>query len=405
MRLTMSDRRVLIKTFAPRYQKSRKKKRGELLDEFTQMTGYNRSYAAYLLRHQGKRIRLGERVVGIADATQKLPQERPRKYGRQVVKVLKKIWALLDYMCGKRLAAILPEVVPILEKQGELRVSAVTRERLMEISAATIDRVLAAEKKKYQLKGRSLTKPGTLLKHRIPIKRFAEWQEDRPGFVEVDLVGHEGGSASGDYMQTLDATDVFTGWTEIRAVRNKAQVWVVEAMEVLEQRSPFAWLGLASDNGAEFINQHLLRFCESREITFTRTRAYRKNDNPHVEQKNYSVVRRAVGYDRYDREEELEVLNELYDVLRLQINFFKPVMKMVQKERIGSRIVKRYDRPKTPYQRVLDCPQVSTNRKRQLAKQYETLNPAELSRQIARLQNRLLLKLSEEESRKMGLTF
>ena len=197
-------------------------------------------------------------------------------------------------------------------------------------------------------------------------------------------MAHEGGSASGEYLQRLDVTDVFTGWTEVRAVCNKAQVWVMEAMEVLERRTPHPWLGLASDNGAEFIIQHLLRFWEDCHITFTRTRAYRKNDDPHVEQKNYSVVCRAVGYDRFDREQELEVFNKLNEALLLQINLFKLVMKLVQTGRIGRRIVKKYDWPKTPYQSVLDSPQVSTKRERQLRQQYETLNPVELSRQMAR---------------------
>ena len=400
MRLTMSERRVLIKSFAPRYRRSRKKVKSELLTEFTEMSGYNRCYAAYLLHHHGRRIRLRGKVVAVADATKRVRHQRARKYDRAVLEALKAIWQLLDYLCGKRLVAILPEIVPILERHGELKVDAKTRQRLLEISAATIDRLLAKERRKFQLKGRARTKPGTLLKHQIPLKRFADWQEDRAGFVEVDLVAHEGGSGRGDYLQTLDVTDVATGWTEIRAVRNKAQVWVLEAMKLLQKRSPFRWLGIASDNGSEFINHHLIRFCEQQRITFSRTRPNRKNDNPYVEQKNYSVVRRAVGYDRYEGDQELELLNELYDLLRLQINFFKPVMKMVSKERRGSRIHKKYDGAKTSYQRICESPDVSSKSKRALAQQYEKLNPAELARQMARLQNRLLLKLTPEETRR-----
>ena len=239
MRLTMAEKRVLIKSFAPRYRKKAKKVKGEVLTEFTQMTGYNRCYGAYLLRHQGKRIRLSPKLVAVGDIRKKAGGQRARKYDQKVLQALKIIWAILDYLCGKRLAAILPEVVPILQRHGELKVDASTQERLIQISAATIDRLLAPERRKHRLKGRCGTKPGTLLKHQIPIKRFADWQEDRPGFVEVDLVGHEGGRGRGDYCQTLDVTDVYTGWTEIRAVRNKAQVWVLEAMKLLQQRSPF----------------------------------------------------------------------------------------------------------------------------------------------------------------------
>ena len=340
-----------------------------MLTEFTQMTGYNRCYGAYLLRHQGKRIWLSPKVVAVGDVGKKAGGQRARKYDQKVLAALKSVWKILDYLCGKRLVAILPEVVPILERHGELKVDANTRERLIQISAATIDRLLEPERRKHRLKGRCGTKPGTLLKHQIPIKRFADWQEDRPGFLEVDLVGHEGGQGRGDFCQTLDVTDVYTGWTEVRAVRNKAQVWVLEAMKLLQKRSPFPWLGIASDNGSEFINKHLIRFCEQEEITFSRTRPSRKNDNPYVEQKNYSVVRRAVGYARYEGERELELVNELYDRLRLQINFFKPVMKMVAKQRRGSRIWKKYDVPKTPYRRICESPEVEDNIKRELVQE------------------------------------
>ena len=254
MRLTMAERRVLIKSFAPRYRKKGKKVKGEELTEFTQMTGYNRCYGAYLLRLQGRCVWLSPKVVALGDVGKKAGGQRARKYDQKVVEALKMIWKILDYVCGKRLVAILPEVVPILERHGELKVDANTRERLIQISAATIDRLLEPERRKHQLKGRSGTKPGTLLKHQIPIKRFADWQEDRPGFVEVDLVGHEGGQGRGDYCQTLDVTDVYTGWTEVRAVRNKAQVWVLEAMKLLRQRSPFPWLGIGTTAASSSTN-------------------------------------------------------------------------------------------------------------------------------------------------------
>ncbi len=255
-----------------------------------------------------------------------------------------------------------------------------------------------------QINGRSNTKPGTLLKNQIPIRTYSEWDEKRPGFVEIDLVGHDGGDAKGEYMQALDVTDVCTGWTETQAVKNKAQVWVFEALEDIKSQLPFELLGIDSDNGSEFINHHLFRFCKEGEITFTRTRSYRKNDNCFVEQKNYSVVRRTVGYSRYDTEEELKVINELYGHLRLYTNFFQPVMKLIEKTRIGSRVKKKYDKARTPYKRVLESPHTAEHAKNKLKRQYAKLNPAELKRQITKLQNRLLRLASlKEVMRKQNL--
>ena len=292
-------------------------------------------------------------------------------------------------------------IVPVLEKHGELSVRKETRAKLLKMSAATVDRLLAAEKKKLRLKGRCRTKPGSLLKSQIPIRTFADppagcragWDEKEPGFLEVDLVGHDGGSTQGDYIQTLDATDVHTGWTETKAVKNKAQIWTLAAMKEIVGRVPFGVLGIDSDNGSEFINAHLKAFCEEKKITFTRSRPFRKNDNCFVEQKNYSVVRRAVGYWRYDTDEELEILNELYEYLRLYTNFFQPVMKLREKQRIGSKVIKRYDQAKTPYRRVLECVArdgVSSQMKRRLRREYARTNPAELNRKIGELQNQLI---------------
>ncbi|MEW6049417.1 MAG: DDE-type integrase/transposase/recombinase, partial [Bacillota bacterium] len=225
---------------------------------------------------------------------------RPPIYTREVKEALVRVWTILTFPAGKRLAPFLPEVVPVLERWGELSLTPEVRERLLRISAATVDRLLARERQRLQIKGRSGTKPGSLLKGAIPIRTFAEWDDTRPGFLEVDLVGHDGGDARGDFAQTLDMVDVATGWIETVAVRNKAQKWVVDALQRRLLAFPFPILGIDSDNGAEFINAQLLRFFESHRITFTRSRPYRKNDNGHVEQENWSVVRRYVGYLRYD---------------------------------------------------------------------------------------------------------
>ncbi len=397
MGLTMREKQAVTKQLALSYQRASKRKRGEILDWLVKLTGYNRFYAGRVLRQRAKPKILGrlrDRGVNITlvedeRTKRRKPRSRPRKYGKEVFEDLEKIWAICDCICGKRLAPFLPEIIPVLERWEELEIDEEARAKLLEISPATIDRLLAPVKKQYQLRARSKTKPGTLLKDQIPIRTFSEWDEGRPGFVEVDLVSHDGGNPRGDFIQTLDLTDVYTGWTETWAVKNKAQVWVFAALQKIRGRLPFELLGLDSDNGSEFINGHLLRFCQENEITFTRSRPYRKNDNCFVEQKNYSVVRRAVGYGRYDTGEELAVLNELYDRLRLYTNFFQPVMKLIEKVRIGSKVQKKYDQAKTPYRRVLESPFISKEAKEELKQGYAELNPVELKREIIRLQERL----------------
>jgi hypothetical protein len=272
----MSERRSVAKVMAGRYRKATKKGKGGMLDELIALTGYNRRYAMGLLRGHGKIIKLARRVRWVGDLRRSTKRLRPRIYDGVVIEWLKKIWAILDFVCGKRLAAILPEVITVLERHHEIVLDAAVRQKLCSISAATIDRVLAPERRKFALRGRCGTKPGTLLKHQIPIRTFAEWNEARPGFVEIDLVAHEGGEACGDFCQTLDVTDVASGWTENAAVINKAQVWVFEALKDIRARLPFALLGIDSDNGSEFINNHLLRYCQQENITFTRGRAWRK---------------------------------------------------------------------------------------------------------------------------------
>ena len=393
----MQQKQAVTKKLAIKYKQARKKEKGEILDRLIELTGYNRSYQARLLRQKAKpkvvgRFKSGDiNIILVEDGRvkRKKKSKRPRKYGTKVFEPLKKIWFICDCICGKRLAPYLPEIIPVLERWGEIELEEEVREKLLQISAATIDRLLAPVRKRYQIKGRSGTKPGTLLKGQIPIRTYSEWNENRPGFVEVDLVSHEGGDPSGDFAHTLDLTDIHTGWTETKAVKNKAQVWVFEALEEIIERLPFKLLGLDSDNGSEFINAHLLRFCKQEKITFTRARPYRKNDSCFVEQKNWSVVRKAVGYRRYDTEEELRILNRLYDTVRLYTNFFQPVMKLVEKRRIGSKVKKKYDQPRTPFRRVLESSFIDKEAKKELRDEYEKLNPAALKRKITRLQEEL----------------
>ena len=397
MALTMTQRKAVTRELARKYGAARKKEKGKILDDLIDLTGYNRSYAATVLRKtarkEKKTVGRGQKRVTLQEDRRMKPlkrRQRPRKYDKAVQRSLKKIWTICDCICGKRLAPYLSEIIPVLEKWNEIQLDPEVRAKLLEISASTIDRLLAPVKREYQLKARSNTKPGTLLKHQIPIRTFSEWDEAQPGFVEIDLVAHNGGDPRGDFMHTLDVTDVCTQWTETQAVKNKAQVWVFEALLNIRERLPFPLLGIDSDSGSEFINFHLVDYCRENEITFTRGRPYKKNDGCFVEQKNYSVVRRAVGYGRHDTDEELALLNELYDHLRLYTNFFLPVMKLMEKTRIGSQVRKKYDEARTPYRRTLDY--LSKKDQAALREQYESLNPAELKRKIDRLQNRILKK-------------
>jgi len=394
--LDMEGRYKLGKIMAVRYKKARKKERGEILERFTEATGYNRCYAGWLLRNWGRKVVIynkGERIVFIGERKerQKGIRKRPIYYDKKVLDVLKHIWLVLDCPCGKRLAPYLREVVPVLEREEEIVVGREIREKLLSISASSIDRMLKEEKKIWEIKKKrkGYTKPGGLVKSQIPIRTFSEWNEKAPGFVEMDLVDHSGGVERGIFAQTLDMTDVFTGWTETIAVENKSQHYVFIGIDKLRARFPFPLLGIDSDNGSEFINNHLQKYCEKYRITFTRARPYKKNDSCYVEQKNYSVVRKAVGYLRYETEAELELMNLLYTKLRLYTNFFQPQMKCREKTRIGSKIIKRYDKAKTSYQRILECNSVDKKIKQNLKNLYNSLNPVSLKREIVHLQDKL----------------
>ena len=388
MGLTMREKQAVTAEMSSQYKRATKKQKGAILDRLIEVTKYARRYGARVLRLDGKRVRIGKTMI-IGDVRKRAERSGHRKYDDKVVKELTKVWMIMDCICGKRLRAALPEVIPVLKRNLEIKMSAETEAKLLAISAATIDRLLAPERKKQIVRGQSLTKPGSMLKHQIPIRTFSDWDENSPGFVEIDLVGHDGGDASGDFCQTLDVTDVCTGWTETRAVRNKAQRWVFEALAHIRQSLPCQLLGIDSDNGSEFINHHLVAYCQQENITFTRSRPTRKNDNCFVEEKNNSVVRRNTGYRRYDTPEHLRTLNDLYDLVRLYTNYFLPVMKLIRKERVGSKIKKLYDAPLTPYHRMLASPQLSRSRKKLLRDTYSTLNPARLKRDITRIQEKL----------------
>ena len=393
--LAMKHRKAVTSEVQDRYVKATKKVKTKILDEFCTTAGYNRVYAARILRLKAGKVigysRMGgKRIKYVIGKKKKTKRKRDKIYGYDVFLKLKKIWVIFDFICSKRLAPFMREAVEKLEHHSEIDLTDQVREKLLKISVSTIDRLLKSEKDKFKLgKGRKGTRPGTLLKNSIPIRTFADWDDARPGFTEVDLVGHDGGNSSGDFIQSLNFVDIATCWDITAACKNKAQVHVFRAIKDIIARFPFIILGIDSDNGSEFINAHMLRYCIENKITFTRSRAHKKNDSCFVEQKNYSVVRRNVGYSRYDTEEELSLLNELYIYLDHYTNYFQPVVKLVSKTRTGSKVSKKYDAAKTPFRRILESEHIDDKIKARLKVQYDSLNPADLKRKISGLQDKL----------------
>ena len=382
--MSITSRRELLAVVAPRYRAARGEERTHILEEFIASTGYHRKYALSLLNHP------------ISKGTARKKRARPRQYVFAVQQALVTCWRAANGICSKRLVPYLPELVRVLEQHGELHLDPPTKERLLALSAATADRLLQAERKLAKPHGLGTTKPGTLLKSAIPIRTFAEWDEAEPGFTEIDLVVHCGTTTRGEYLHSLTMTDIATAWTECVALRNRGQQSVFQALVLARERLPFPLRGIDSDNGSEFINAHLLRYCQNEQLTFTRSRPYKKNDQAYVEQKNWSIVRQLVGYERFESASAFDALQALYEVIRLYINFFQPSMKLVLKERVGSKVKKRYDKAKTPYQRVLESEQVTEEVKASQRQQYVTLNPVALLRQMQRLQA-VLWKLAAGE--------
>ena len=367
--MTRGSIREYTEAVRERYFLASKKEKGKILDEFTKVTGCHRKTAIRLFRH-GKKPGTNKK------------RGRPRQYGTTVADALRMAWEATDRLCSKRLHPFLPELVTVLRRHGESAITSEIEAQLCSISSSTIDRLLHPWRQLGGHRPFTTTKPGSLLKNSIPIRTFTDWQEDRPGFLEVDLVSHCGESTDGFYLTTLSTVDVASGWSECVGVWGKGQERVGGAIHRVRQRLPIPLLGLDSDNGGEFINQHLYSYCRREGITFTRSRSYKKNDSCHVEQKNWSVVRRLVGYDRYNSRAALEALNRVYDLTRLYVNFFQPVMKLVAKTRHGARVHKVYDRAQTPYQRLLKAGILTEAKQQELAATYRGLNPVTLLKQI-----------------------
>jgi len=372
-RMKPSSRKDYLRKVYMRYQQASRPERRRILDEVWANCGYHRKYAIRLLN-------------GPPPACRAVLICRPRAahYGPQVVSILKAVWEAADYPWSVRLKALLPGWMPWIRKR--FRLTAELERQLLEISARSIDYRLAAHKRAQRRRLYGRTKPGTLLKHHIPVKTD-RWDVQQPGFTEIDLVSHSGDSASGEFCHSLNLTDIHTTWTESCAVLGKGQHTVQQALEQLRQTLPFPLLGIDSDNGSEFINQHLVRYCATQKIQFTRGRPYKKDDNAHIEQKNWTHVRRLLGYVRYDSPAALEAINDLYrNELRLFQNLFLPSVKLQEKLRVGSRLRRRYQPPQTPFQRLGACKDLAPHYA-QLKQLRDRLDPFELSLKIqAKLQ-------------------
>ena len=369
--MDMHSRNEYLKVLRERYLKARtRKEKSRILDEYCSNTGQARKY---VIRKIGPGVDLRPRQR----------KKRQETYNGEVKAALARVWEIFDYPCGQRLKPVLQTEVERLRRLGELKISDDVALKLRGISSATIDRKLAHQREvSHLLRSRGGPKPGSILKQKIPI-RLTEWDTSKVGYVEMDLVIHCGSSSLGEYINTLSTTEVSSGWWEGEAIMGKSQEYTFQALKRIRERVPFECKGLDSDNGSEFINDILYKYCRREKLEFTRSRPGRKNDNAYIEQKNWTHVRKVLGYLRYDSPKELMIINDLYQhELRLYKNFFQPVMKLASKERIGGRVKRKYDVPQSPYQRLVESGQLPEEAKRQLVAVYLSLNPAELKRSI-----------------------
>ncbi len=373
-----------------RYVAAAKKEKGRILDEFCGTTGVHRKAAIRLLRG-GTRLASASRKKG-----------RPIRYGLEMAEPLRHVWDASDRLSGKLLVAVMGDLVASLERHGELRLAPGVREALLSMSAATIDRRLRVWRRRLGRQPRRQVPATTGLKAEIPIRTWSEWRDVRPGSVQADLVLHCGESTEGFFLPTLTVVDVASGWIELWPAWGTGMTRVRQALQRSALALPFPLRELHTDNGSEFINHSLREWCMQHGIHFTRGRGYHKNDQAYVEQRNWLGVRRLVGYDRYSTRAAFEALQRLYTLLRLQLNFFRPVRKLVRKERRGARVTKLYDQPRTPYQRLLASGIIDKTAEQHLERHFQAINPAELQRQIEAALRRLWDCTERKERRKVG---
>ena len=370
--LKYQARREALQQVAPQYREASSSQKRTLLNAFVVTTGYHRTYARWLLNHA-------------EEAQQTHGRSQIHKYGPDVQHALFLAWHAANRICAKRLIPFLPTLIEALERHEHLQSSEECRKQLLAMSAATADRLLASQRKLSQ-HGRSTTRAGTLLKQQIPIRTFQEWNETRPGFLEADLVAHCGADIQGGYLYTLTLTDVATGWTECLPLLYRSQETVLAAFQQARLLFPLPILGIDTDNGGEFINDSLMAYCEQEQITFTRGRPYLKNDQCFVEQKNGSIVRQVVGYDRLVGEQAYRQLTELYRALRPYVNCFQPSMKLLAKQRDGKKVRYVYDPAKTPLQRLLLSGVLPIQKRQEPTEKAQALDPVRLLHQLVQLQ-------------------
>lgn len=358
-----------------RYGLAGRKEKQRILDEFCETTGMHRKAAIRLLNRES-----------VAQASLR---GRPRRYGPEVAEALVKVWEVGDRMCSKLLVAVMADLVAALERHGELDVQGEVRTQLLEISAASIDRLLGRHRRGLGLQPRRQSSAAGSLKSEIPIRTWSEWKGVEVGSLQADLVLHCGETTEGFYLTTLCAVDVATGWTELQPVWGHGKQRVGTAVHHVRERLPFPLKSLHTDNGSEFINHILFSWCQREGVHFTRGRSYRKNDQAYVEQRNWLTVRRQVGYDRFASKRAYALLGELYPLLCLQLNFFRPIRKVVAKERLGARTLKRYDQPRTAYQRLLESGRLSDAARAEVDATLQRINPARLQRRLDALLRQL----------------
>lgn len=403
--LSMASRVELTKKYAVAYSGASKKEKAQILDMLCEVTGWNRDHA----RHQ-LRARL-EQPPGRARATVAVidrRKQRPRKYSYDALLVLQRVWAISGGECGKYLAVAMEDLLDSLEAHGRLvvgqrRYSVQVRAELLEMSPATIDRYLAPARAKDPLHGISATKPGTLLRNSITIRKAGDEVEAEPGFFEGDTVAHCGPTLKGEFVRSLNLTDMRTGWVFTFSIRNNARVHMLDALGRAFTAIPFLVSGLDFDNGSEFINHDVVNWAAGKDVFFTRGRPYKKNDQATIESKNNHLVRHYAFHYRYDTRVELRILNELWPLVNDRLNFFSPTKKPISwsTDRAGRR--KRvYDTQKTPYRRLLTSGILSRPQERELAQYKASLDPAGIAEDIDRLQQQLIA-LAAEKTRRLEI--
>lgn len=373
--LTMATKRQIISKQKTKYLKSSKKDKSKILSALIETTGLTRGHLSRILgekyEYEDKRIKSG--------------RGRKPVYGIAHKQLLVEVWELLNYPSSRRLKGSMADVLDNFERVGYKAFDPTFKQEMLMLSHGTMDRLLKHDRKTVKPFGLATTKPGSLLKNQIPVRRGTDWDDHRPGFVEIDLVAHCGSTTRGEYINTLDCTDIASGWTECYAVKNKARIHTLAAMKEIKNRLSFPLLGIDSDNGSEFINEHFFYYCKEHDLCFTRSRPNHSNDSCFVEQKNWSVVRQSVGYERFEGQDTVELLNQFYEHLRLYNNFFLPSQKLISKQRQGGKVSKKHDFAVTPYRRLMLDPNVDELDKTALESTFLSLNLLQIREEMDKL--------------------